>query len=51
MATLPKKCVVILFDDLDADVAQLARASPCQGEGCGFETRHLLQKIVYAPVV
>ncbi|KKW39608.1 MAG: hypothetical protein UY85_C0001G0007 [Candidatus Peribacteria bacterium GW2011_GWB1_54_5] len=26
----------------NADVAQLARASPCQGEGRGFEPRHPL---------
>ena len=25
-----------------ADVAQLARASPCHGEGCEFESRHPL---------
>ncbi len=28
---------------MHADVAQLARASPCQGEGRGFEPRHPLQ--------
>lgn len=26
-----------------ADVAQLARATPCHGVGCGFESRHPLQ--------
>ncbi len=31
--------VVIAIDHSNAGIAQLARASPCQGEGRGFESR------------
>ena len=35
--------VFIVHFFTNADVAQLARASPCHGEGRGFDSRHPLQ--------
>ncbi len=33
-----------IINYIDAGVAQLARARPCQGRGCEFETHRPLQK-------